>query len=95
MDRHHLFKAIVLPKIMYALSVYGAINFYDLLDKCDRRLFIKIKSNVDYQLYALLPEVKESPKRLRSQASLLPRINTERFEKSYFNRIAFKYNSAI
>ncbi|KAL9957047.1 hypothetical protein ACROYT_G038631, partial [Oculina patagonica] len=42
------------------------INIYDLLEKCDRRLFTKIKSNVDHPLYALLPEVKESCKRLRS-----------------------------
>jgi len=104
----HLFKAIVLTKITYALPVYGAsqadlntiqcflkrcykrrytselINIYDLLEKCDRRLFTKIKSNVDHPLYALLPEVKESSKRLRSQASQLPRINTERFKNSFF-----------
>lgn len=115
----HLFKAIVLTKITYALPVYGAsqadlntiqcflkrcykrcytselINIYDLLEKCDRRLFTKIKSNVDHPLYALLPEVKESSKRLRSQASQLPRINTECFKNSFFNRLRFKYNLAI
>ena len=99
----HLFKAIVLPKITYALPGNGdsqvdlntmqcflkrcnkrrytseLINIYDLLEKCDRRLFTKIKNNVNHPLYALLPKVKESSKKLRSQTSQLPRINTERF----------------
>ena len=71
----HLFKAIVLPKITYALPVYGAsqvdlnsiqcflkrcneqcytsalINISDLLEKCDRRLFTKIKNNVNHIHY--------------------------------------------
>ena len=115
----HLLKAIVLPKVTYALPVYGAsqvdsnsiqcflkrsnkqrytsalINIYDLLEKCDRRLFTKIKNNVNHPLYALLPKVKESSKKLRSQTSQLPRINTERFKNCYFNRIRFQYNLAI
>ena len=115
----HLFKAIVLPKITYALPVYGAsqvdlntiqcflkrcnkrrytselINIYDLLEKCDRRLFTKIKNNVNHPLYALLRKVKESSKRLRFQANQLPRINTEHFKNCYFNRIRFQYNLAI
>ena len=45
------------------------INIYDLLEKCDRRLFTKIKNNVNHPLYALLPKVKESSKKLRSQTS--------------------------
>ena len=75
-DRSSLFKAIVLPKITYALPVYGAsnvdlntiqcflkrcnkrrytselINIYDLLEKCDCRLFTKIKNNVNHSLYS-------------------------------------------
>ena len=43
------------------------INIYNLLEKCDRRLFTKIKNNVNHPLYALLPKVKESSKRLRSK----------------------------
>ena len=115
----HLFKAIVLPKITFALPVYGAIqvdlntiqwflkrcnkrrytseliNIYDLLEKCDGRLFTKITNNVNHPLYALLPKVKESSKRLRSQASQLPRINAERYKNCHFNRIRFTYNLAI
>ena len=115
----HLFKAIVLLRITYALPVYEAsqvdlnakqcflkrynkrrytselINIYDLLEKCDRSLFTKIKNNVNHPLYAFLPKVKESSKRLRSQASQLQRINTERLKNCYFNRIRFQYNVAI
>ena len=43
------------------------INIYDLLEKCDRRLFTKIKNNVNHPLNALLPQVKESSKKLRSK----------------------------
>ena len=115
----HLFKAIVLPKITYALPVYEAsqvdlntikcslkrwnkrrytselINIYDLLEKCDRRLFTKIKNNVNHTLHALLPKVKQSSKRLRSQASQLPRINTEHYKNCHFNRIRFTHKLAI
>ena len=75
----HLFKAIVLPKITYALLIYVAsqvdlntiqcffkrynkrrctselINIYDLLEKCDRRLFTKIKNNINHPLYQRHP----------------------------------------
>ena len=71
------------------------INIYDLLKKCDRRLLTKIKNNVNHPLYALLRKVKESSKRLRFQASQLPRINTEHFKNCYFNRTRFQYNLAI
>ena len=71
------------------------INIYDLLEKCDRRLLTRIKNNVNHTLYALLRKVKESSKRLRFQASQLPRINTEHFKNCYFNRIRFQYNLAI
>ena len=66
------------------------IDIYDFLEKCDRRLFIKIKNNVNHPLYALLPKVKESSKKLRSQTSQLPRINTQSFKNCYFNRIRFQ-----
>ena len=71
------------------------INIYDLLEKCVRRLLTKINNNVNHALYALLRKVKESSKRLRSQASQLPRINTEYYKNCYFDRIRFQYNLAI
>ena len=82
LETDHPFKAIVLPKITYALPVYGAsqadlnitqwflkrcnkrpytselINIFDLLEKCERRLFTEIKNNVDHALSAVLPKVR-------------------------------------
>ena len=71
------------------------INIYDLLEKCDSRLFTKIKNSVNHPLYALLPKRKEPSKKLRSQTSQLPRINKERFKNCYFNRIRFQYHLVI
>ena len=45
------------------------IDIYDFFEKCDHRLFTKIKNNINHPLYALLPKVKESSKKLRSQTS--------------------------
>ena len=82
----HLFKAIVLPKITYALPVYGAsqvdlntiqcflkrcnkqlytfelINIYDLLEKRDRRLFTKIKNNVNHHYMPFCRKSKSHPR---------------------------------
>ena len=71
------------------------INIYDLLEKCDHRLFTKIKNSFNHPLYALLPKRKEPSKKLRSQTSQLPRINKERFKNCYFNRIRFQYRLVI
>ena len=76
-------------------STSELINIYDFLEKCDRKLFTKIRNNANHPLYALLLKVKESSNRLRSQASQLPWINTERFKNCYFNTIKFKYNLTI
>lgn len=115
----HLFKALVLPKFIYALPVYGAslsdlniiqcflarcfkrryiskpINIFTVLEQCDRKLFFKIKCNPCSPLFPLLPKVKESTKRLRSQSAARPKLNTERFKNCFFNRVVFKYNLAV
>ena len=115
----HLFKAIVLPKKIYGLPVYGACqatlntaqcfleryfkrhyssklyNINELLEKCDRKLFNKISSDSSHPLYPTLPQAKASSLRLRRRTSQLPKINTERFKSSFFNRLSFRYNLAI
>ena len=109
------FKAVVLSKLVYALSVYGAstaslniiqcfldrctrrhytselLNIQQLLDKYDKRLFLKIKRNSCHPLYSLLPKVKESSLRLRRRTSQLPKINTEHFKISFVNTVFFTY----
>ena len=47
-----------------------------------------------YHIFSLgfaFPRVKESSKRMRTQTSLLPCVNTERFKASFINRLYFKY----
>ena len=101
----HLFDMIVLPKLLYGLSVYAAtvqqcksttvhFNISELLEKSDRRIFSKIKDE-NHPLNPLIPRYKESSLRLRNRSSIRPKINTERFKKSFFNRLIFKYNLAV
>ena len=68
-----------------------AMDIYDLLEKIDRSISKRISRLPNQPLHNLLPRVKESSKRLRSQTSLLPCVNTERFKASFINRLYFKY----
>ena len=68
-----------------------AIDIYDLLEKTDKSISTKIRCLLTHPLYNLLPKVKESSKRLRTQTSLLPCVNTERFKASFINKPYFKY----
>ena len=71
--------------------IFYAIDIYDLLEKTDSSISKKISCLPTHPLYNLLPRVKESSKRPRTQTSLLPCVNTERFKVSFFNRLHFKY----
>ena len=79
----------------------AAFNIYEVKIKLGRTAITHTELRgtsykVNHPLYALLRKVEQpSSVRLRSQARQLPRINTERFKNCYFNRIRFKYNSAI
>ena len=68
-----------------------AIDIYDFRKKTDRSISKKICCLSTHPLYNLLPTVKESSKRLRTQTSLLPCVNTEHFKTSFINRLYFKY----
>ena len=59
-----------------------AIDIYDLLEKTDRSISKKISRLPTHPLYNLLPRVTEYSKRLRTQTSLLPCVNTERSKAS-------------
>ena len=52
-----------------------AIDICDLLEKTDRSISKKINCLPTHPLYILLPRVKESSKRLRTQTSLQPSVN--------------------
>ena len=68
-----------------------AIDIYDLLEKTDRSISKKISFLPTHRQYYLLTKGKESSKRLRTQTSLLPCVNTERFTASFINKPYFKY----
>ena len=70
-----------------------ALDIYDLLGKkkTDRSISKKISFLPTHRQYNLLPKGKESSKRLRTQTSLLPCVNTERFKASFINKPYFKY----
>ena len=114
----HLFNAIVLSKILYALPVYSAspsdltvvqrfltrcykrrytsvqYNIHDLAEKHDRRLINKFNT-ASHPLYNMLPKIKPSLQHLRKTTCSRPKINTERFKHSFFNRITFSYGIAV
>ena len=52
-----------------------AIDIFDLLEKTNRSISKKINCVPTHPLYILLPRVKESSKRLRTQTSLQPSVN--------------------
>ena len=68
------------------------LNILKILEQCDQRLFCKIESNSCHSLYPLLPQVKETSKKLQAQTSARPKVNTEFFKNCFFNRLVFKYN---
>ena len=69
------------------------LDIRQLLEEKDRK---KKKKNKDRQLpLSKLHGVKESSTRLRSNCSLLPKVNTERFKNSFINRLNFKYKQVI
>ena len=72
-----------------------AIDIYDLLEKTDKSISTKIGCLLTHPLYNLLPKVKESSKRLRTQTSLLPCVNTERLKASFINKPYFKYTFTL
>ena len=70
------------------------LDIFKILEQCDERLSCKINSNSCHPLYQFLPKVKETSKKLRTQTSARPRVNTERFKNCVFSRLVFKHNLA-
>ena len=56
---------------------------------------IKTTTTTTIDYYPSVPKTKESSARLRVPSSRLPRVNTQRFKNSFFNRLFFKYRVAI
>ena len=62
-------------------------DIYDLLEKTYRSISRRISCLPTHPLYNLLPKVKESLKRLRTQTRLLPCVNTKRFKARFIDRL--------
>ena len=64
---------------------YTSVQFdiYDLVEKHDRRLINKF-NNASRPLYNMLPKIKPSSQHLRKTTCSRPKINTERFQHSFF-----------
>ena len=75
--------------------IWYQIDIYDVLEKVDRSLFKKISSMPGHPLYPSVQTTKESSARLRVPSSQLPRVNTQHFKNSFFNRLFFKYKVPI
>ena len=73
------------------------VNIFNLLEQCNQRLpvFLKIKGDPCHPLYNLAPKAKVTSYQLRVPSSARPKLNTERFKDSIFNRLNFKYNLVI
>ena len=64
-----------------------SFSFKHLLEKQDRKVFSKVFGIDRHPLRGLLSKKKVSTYNLRN-----PKVNTDRFENSYINRLIFKYN---
>ena len=62
-------------------------DIYNVLEEVDRSLFKKISSMPSHPLYPSVPKTKESSARLRGLSSQFPTGNTQRFKKSFCNRL--------
>ena len=62
-------------------------DIYNVLEEVDRSLFKKISNMPSHPLYPSVPKTKESSARLRGLSSQFPRGNTQRFKKSFCNRL--------
>ena len=118
-ELHKLFSSLVLPKVMYGISVYGSsppelINIKCFLDRCHKRrytsspvsiinclqksnkgIFKKLSEWERHPLHHFLPRINPVTLKLRQVKPTLPICNTERFKKSFINRLSFNYNLAI
>ena len=79
--------------ISYTIDIYYFLE--KKKKKRDKSISKKISCPPTYPLYNLLPTIKESSKRLRTQTSLLPCVNTQLFKASFINRLYFKYTFTI
>ena len=59
------------------------------------KIILKINCDPYHPLYHLPPKVKVTSYELREPSFARPKLNSERFKDSFFNRLNFKYNLVI
>ena len=81
-----------------AISVRGGgrhftsqtVSIFNLLEQQDKSAFKGAINN--HMLGAIIPKDKELVYNLRRRRCHLPQIKTERYKKTFVNRLIFKYN---
>ena len=83
--------------MLYSVFKTGAISvilplkrIFNLLEQQDKSAFKRAIDN--HMLGAVIPKGKEVVYNLRRTRCHLPQIKTERFKKTFVNRLIFKYN---
>ena len=66
------------------------VSIFNLLEQQDKSAFKRAINN--HMLRAIIPKGKELVYNLRRRRCHLPQIKTERYKKTFVNRLIFKYN---
>ena len=66
------------------------VSIFNLLEQQDKSAFKRAINN--HMLGAIIPKDKELVYNLRRRRCHLPQIKTERYKKTFVNRLIFKYN---
>ena len=66
------------------------VSIFNLLEQQDKSAFKRAINN--HMLGAIIPKEKELVYNLRRRRCHLPQIKTERYMKTFVNRLIFKYN---
>ena len=70
--------------------IFQTVSIFNLLEQQDKSAFKRAIDN--HMLGAIIPQDKEVVYNLRRRRCHLPQIKTERFKKTFVNRLIFKYN---
>ena len=84
LDRCHK-SPVILP-----LNQSQTVSIFNLLEQQDKSAFKRAIDN--HMLGAIIPKDKELVYNLRRRRCHLPQIKTERYKKTFVNRLIFKYN---
>ena len=69
------------------------LNIRSLLQKQDKAVFQKVKQHDNHPLKVCLPQEKNNlTYNLRGKSFQRRKMNTERYKKTFVNRLIFKYN---